>query len=74
MKTDSKAVHAGRTNLGVAHVPPIDLSTTYRTPHLSEATENIDAMARGERPFSNPIYQRLHNPTVARLEEAMSSL
>jgi len=74
MKPNSLAVHAGRSALGNAHVPPIDLSTTYRTPHLEEATANIDSMAEGDLPMSNPIYQRLHNPTVGRLEEAMASL
>jgi methionine-gamma-lyase len=74
MKMNSQAVHAGRDGLGIAHVPSIDLSTTYRTPLLDEATENIDAMARGESPLNNPIYQRLHNPTVDRFEKAMSML
>jgi len=74
MKPNSLAVHAGRHELGNAHVPPIDLSTTYRTPQLAEATRNIDIMAEGSLPPSNPIYQRLHNPTVGRLEKAMSAL
>ena len=74
MRPDSLAVHAGREELGIAHVPSIDLSTTYRTPILDEATENIDEMAKGHPPISNPIYQRLHNPTVDRLEKAMSVL
>lgn len=74
MRLNSLAVHAGRENMGIAHVPSIDLSTTYRTPVLDEATDNIDAMAQGEQPINNPIYQRLHNPTVDRLEKAMSSL
>ena len=74
MHLDSLAVHAGRNELGIAHVPAIDLSTTYKTPILDEATDNIDVMSRGEQPISNPIYQRLHNPTVDRLERAMSCL
>ena len=74
MKLNSLAVHAGRNNMGIAHVPAIDLSTTYRTPMLDEATDNIDVMAQGGQPMSNPIYQRLHNPTVDRLEQAMSAL
>ena len=74
MRLNSLAVHAGRDNMGIAHVPSIDLSTTYRTPVLDEATDNIDAMAQGEQPINNPIYQRLHNPTVDRLEKAMSAL
>ena len=74
MRLNSLAVHAGRDNMGIAHVPSIDLSTTYRTPVLDEATDNIDAMAQGKQPINNPIYQRLHNPTVDRLEKAMSAL
>ena len=74
MKRDSRVVHAGREDLGNAHVPPIDLSTTYRTPLLEEATANIDMMAKGFVPKSNPIYQRLHNPTVGRLEKALADL
>ena len=74
MHRDTKAIHAGRMNLGHAHVPPIDLSTTYRTPDLPEATASIDAMAMGDLPVGSPIYQRLYNPTVARFEEAMAQL
>jgi cystathionine beta-lyase/cystathionine gamma-synthase len=31
-------------------------------------------MAKGHKPTGNPVYQRLHNPTVSRFEDAMSSL
>lgn len=74
MKFNTLAIHCGRDNLGEAHVPPIDLSTTYKTPDLQAATESIDAMAAGAHPVGGSIYQRLHNPTVARFESAMSQL
>jgi len=74
MKFKTMAVHSGRSDLGTAHVPPIDLSTTYKTPDLDEATASIDAMANGKLPTGTPVYQRLYNPTVARFEEAMADL
>ncbi len=74
MGPDTLAVHSGRSDLGESHVPPIDLSTTYKTPDLPAATHSIDAMAAGGKPTSGAIYQRLHNPTVARFEDAMSVL
>jgi methionine-gamma-lyase len=55
-------------------VPPIDLSTTYRTPDLNQATASLDAMALGGGPLGGAVYQRLHNPTVARFEEAMADM
>jgi methionine-gamma-lyase len=74
MRPDTLGVHCGRDDMGDAHVPPIDLSTTYRTPDLDRATDSIDAMAEGGGPTGSAIYQRLHNPTVARLERAMAAL
>ena len=74
MGPDTLAVHSGRSDLGESHVPPIDLSTTYKTPDLPAATQSIDAMAAGGKPTAGAIYQRLHNPTVARFEDAMSVL
>jgi methionine-gamma-lyase len=74
MRSDTVGVHGGREQLGEAHVPPIDLSTTYKTPDLSAATRSIDAMAQGEGPRGSFIYQRLHNPTVARFEAAVCAL
>jgi len=61
-------------DLGDSHVPSIDLSTTYRTPDLRAATESIDAMAEGRLPTGSAVYQRLHNPTVARMEQAVAGL
>jgi methionine-gamma-lyase len=74
MWPDTLAVHGGRSGLGQAHVPPIDLSTTYKTPDLSAATESIDSMAGGGEPTGSAVYQRLYNPTVARFEDALASM
>lgn len=74
MRRNTLGVHCGRGELGEAHVPPIDLSTTYKTPDLAAATDSIDAMAAGNAPSGGSIYQRLHNPTVARFEDAMARL
>lgn len=73
---DTRAVHAGREDLrelGV-HAPPIDLSTTYPVTGLEEARQSIDQMMEGEQPDENPIYSRLHNPTVARFEAGLAQL
>ncbi len=70
------AVHAGRddfADLGV-HAPPLDLSTTYPIADLVTAGESFEALIRGERHAANPIYARLHNPTVARAEAAIACL
>ncbi len=72
MRLDTLAIHGGRDGMGEAHVPPIDLSTTYRTPDLVAASRSIDSMAQGESPGGSSVYQRLHNPTVARFEEALA--
>jgi len=74
MRPDTLAIHAGRDDLGEAHVPPIDLSTTYKTPDLPLATDSIDAMAAGGMPSGSSIYQRLFNPTVDRFERALADL
>lgn len=70
------AVHAGRedfTELGV-HAPPIDLSTTYPLPELAEAVGALDALAAGASEAASPVYARLHNPTVRRVEQALARL
>lgn len=70
------AAHAGREDfieLGV-HAPPLDLSSTYPVPDLDAATAGLDLMIAGGRPAGNPIYARLHNPTVARFEDALATL
>jgi methionine-gamma-lyase len=71
------AVHAGRRDLAelVVHAPPIDLSSTYPIPDLEAAIDDFDALARGESPDGcNPVYARLHNPTVRRFERALAEL
>jgi methionine-gamma-lyase len=72
----TRAVHAGRhdfARLGV-HAPPLDLSSTYPIRDLAAAEEAFDAFARGEVDEREPIYSRLHNPTVARFEGALAEL
>lgn len=76
MRADTIAVRSGRGDfeaLGV-HAPPIDLSTTYPFQDLEAATESYDAMAAGGRPRGSSIYARLHNPTVARFEQALAAM
>ena len=70
------AVHAGRDDLvelGI-HALPIDLSTTYPFADLQEAVDSLDALVEGEATASNPVYARLHNPTVARFEVGLAAL
>jgi len=77
METETIACHTGRDDfaeLGV-HAPPIDFSSTYPIPDLDEAVRAFDAFAAGECPSgANPIYARLHNPTVRRFELALAEL
>lgn len=68
------AVHAARADHGLGHAPPIDLSTTWRLPDPEGATASLDAMAEGAGPLGNPVYARLHNPTVAGFERALAAL
>ncbi|MGA7297827.1 MAG: aminotransferase class I/II-fold pyridoxal phosphate-dependent enzyme, partial [Rhodanobacteraceae bacterium] len=73
---DTLGVHAGRedlADLGV-HAPPLDLSTTYPVRDLETGTASFDALVGGEATAANPIYARLHNPTVARFENALAQL
>ncbi|MGM0556333.1 MAG: trans-sulfuration enzyme family protein [Myxococcota bacterium] len=75
-RIDTKTVHAGRGDLrelGV-HAPPLDLSTTYPVGDLDRATASIDRQMEGKRPDGDPIYARLHNPTVARFEDGVAEL
>jgi methionine-gamma-lyase len=76
METDTTAVHAGRGDLawlGV-HAPPIDLSSTYPVPDLDAGVAALDALASGAATASSPVYARLLNPTVRRLEEGLAEL
>lgn len=70
------SVHAGREDFGQlgVHAPPIDLSTTYPVPDLATGTASFDALVAGDASAANPIYARLHNPTVARVEGALARL
>ncbi len=70
------AVHAGRDDFGAlcVHAPPLDLSTTYPVHSLPEGTASFDALVAGEARADNPIYARLHNPTVARFEQALAKV
>src|SRR3546814_2574447 len=73
---ETQAVHAGREDfaaLGI-HAPPIDLSSTYPVADLDAGTASFDALVAGEGHAANSIYARLHNPTVARTEQAVATL
>lgn len=72
----TRAVHAGRADLpqlGV-HALPLDLSTTYPFTDLGAATRSLDELVEGRAEAENPVYARLHNPTVARFEAALAAL
>jgi methionine-gamma-lyase len=75
-RLETLAVHAGRDDFAAigVHAPPIDLSTTYPLPSLAEGTASFDALVGGAASAPNPIYARLHNPTVARVETAIAAL
>ncbi|MEM7481779.1 MAG: aminotransferase class I/II-fold pyridoxal phosphate-dependent enzyme [Acidobacteriota bacterium] len=73
---DTRAVHSGRgdlAELGV-HAPPLDFSTTNPLMDLGAGTSSLDAMVAGGEPRGSSVYSRLHNPTVARFEEALATL
>lgn len=76
LSVDTLAAHAGRDDLAGAgfHAPPVDLSSTYPFRDLPEASAALDAFAAGAASAPTPIYGRLHNPTVARLERALAAL
>lgn len=76
MELDTLAVHAGRgdvARLGV-HAPPLDLSTTYPLPDLEAAVAAVDTLAAGGASATSPVYARVHNPTVHRVEQALAEL
>ncbi|AKS41778.1 trans-sulfuration enzyme family protein [Wenzhouxiangella marina] len=68
------AVHAGRDDFRSigAHAPPIDLSSTYPVGDPDTATASLDALCEGQAQAAEPVYARLHNPTVARWEQALA--
>ncbi len=71
------AMRAGRddlTALGVQALP-IDLSTTNPLPDIDAGEASYEAIATGGHPTEDDnVYARLWNPTMARLEEALSTL
>lgn len=75
-RIETLAVHAGRDDFAEqgVHAPPIDLSTTYPVADLGVGTESFDALVGGAASAANPIYARLHNPTVGRVEQALAAL
>jgi len=60
--------------LGVPHVPPIDLSTTYGFRTSEAVAESMDRLMEGDAGADNPVYARLHSPTVAGFERALAAL
>jgi methionine-gamma-lyase len=74
--TDTVVVHAGRERFDQlsCHAPPIDRSTTYPLTSLDEGTASLEEMAAGGHPEGSSVYARLHNPTVARWEQAIAQL
>src|SRR5690625_7262367 len=75
-RPDTAAVHAGRDDLGQAHVPPIDLSSTYLLADVESGGDSYETLAGGGRPLEggSMVYQRLWNPTVARFEDGLAEL
>ena len=74
--SSTTAVHGGRgdlRDLGV-HAPPIDLSTTYPFQDLTDAADSLEALSGGAADADEPMYARLHNPTVARCETGVAEL
>lgn len=82
MRADTTAVRSGRhhpvreaaVESGAPHVPGIDLSTTYGFRTSSAVAASMDALLEGDFGAPNPVYARLHNPTVAGFEEALAEL
>lgn len=74
---ETLAIHAGREGLrelGV-HALPIDLSTTNPLPDLQAGIDSYAALCAGDREGrGSSVYARLHNPTVARFEDALAAL
>jgi len=82
MRFETKAVRSGRgrprydahVEVGTAHVPGIDLSTTYGFRTSAAAADSMDALIEGDFHAPNSVYARLHNPTVAGFEAALAEL
>ena len=77
-RLETRAVHAGMAGLreSGAHVPPIDLSTTYPLPGVDRGGMAYEELATGlERGADrSAVYQRLWQPGVARFEDALAEL
>jgi cystathionine beta-lyase/cystathionine gamma-synthase len=77
-RLETRAVHAGMEGLseGGSHVPTIDFSTTNPLPGVELGGESYEQLATGGvlLPGQSAVYQRLWQPGVARLEEALSAL
>lgn len=74
---ETLAVHAGREDLEAlgVHALPIDLSTTNPMPDPEAGGAALETMALGGVPDrGGSVYARLHNPTVARFENALATL
>ncbi len=75
---DTLAVHAAREDLTAlgAHVPPIDLSSTYPITDLDAGGDAYETLATGGRGegVGSLVYQRLWNPNVDRFERALARL
>ncbi|MBP2478150.1 cystathionine beta-lyase/cystathionine gamma-synthase [Crossiella equi] len=72
----TRAVHAGRDELGAlgVHALPLDLSTTYPIADPGLGEQALLELAEGAPAAASPVYGRLHNPTVARFERALAAL
>jgi methionine-gamma-lyase len=74
---ETLAIHAGRSDLRAlgVHALPIDLSTTNPLPDLQAGIDSYAALCAGDREGKgSSVYARLHNPTVARFEDALAAL
>jgi methionine-gamma-lyase len=69
-------VHAGREDFAAlkVHAVPLDLSSTYPLGSAETAERAFDVFGAGGVDEDEPVYGRLHNPTVARFERALAGL
>lgn len=74
----TSCVHAGRRELvnSGAHVPTLDLATTYPLPTVDDGGKSYEILATGGRPegVASFVYSRLWNPTVDGFEQALAEL
>ncbi len=77
-RLETRAVHAGMSGLreSGAHVPPIDLSTTYPLPDVDLGGLAYEELATGHELGADrsAVYSRLWQPGVARFEDALAEL